>query len=202
LNDAPLTECLPVTNYPGADGAIFDNTAAVYVEKLNRIYILGGMTITEGFSRYLDKIWYIDLPSPSTPVPVFDCSNSPHGSYPHPTDCTSFFICTDGELVGKFTCLPPTLFDPIQQRCGNPEKVLCFFSCDGQAGRHPHPGDSSKFIVCGQRSSAFLVHDCPHTLRFDPVLLTCELPPLIGELLRIAISFNRILEIGRDYFFP
>jgi hypothetical protein len=81
LEDAFVTEFLPVLNYPGADGAIFDNTAAVYVEKLNRIYIFGGLTITDGYLRYLDKIWHIDLPSPSPPVPSLNSANLPQGSY-------------------------------------------------------------------------------------------------------------------------
>jgi hypothetical protein len=48
---------VPVTKYPGEGGAILDNTAAVYVEKINPIYIFGGLTITNGVSSYLDKIW-------------------------------------------------------------------------------------------------------------------------------------------------
>jgi hypothetical protein len=181
LEDASVTEFVPVTNYPGGDGAILDNTAAIYVEKLNRIYIFGGLTITNGVSSYLDKIWYIDLQSPP-PVPAFNCSGLPHGSYPHPTDCASFFICLDGELAGEFTCSSTDLFDPIQQTCNIPELVVCFFSCEGRAGLHPHPSDCSKYIVCRDGNSGIEVHDCPETLLFDPILLRCNLPQLVNCL--------------------
>jgi hypothetical protein len=40
----------------------FDCTSAVFVKKLNRIYIFGG-TSEDNFSdvRFHDNIWYIDL---------------------------------------------------------------------------------------------------------------------------------------------
>jgi hypothetical protein len=180
LEDASVTEFVPVTNYPGERGAILDNTAAVYVEKLNRIYIFGGLTIINGVSSYLDKIWYIDLSSP--PVPAFDCSNLPQGSYPHPTDCASFFICLDEELAGEYKCSSTDLFDPILQTCNIPELVVCFFSCEGRAGLHPHPSDCSKYIVCREGNSEIEVHDCPETLLFDPILLRCNLPQLVNCL--------------------
>jgi hypothetical protein len=88
LDDAS-TEFTPVSNFPGVNGT-FDVTSTVYVEKLNRVYIFGGWTGSRtneaGISQ--ENIWFIDLPSP----PSFDCSNFTHGSYPHPTDCSSFFI--------------------------------------------------------------------------------------------------------------
>jgi hypothetical protein len=130
LDDAS-TEFIPVANFPAGNGSNFDYTTAVYVDKLNRIYIFGG-TIWNGTSTYQDNIWYIDLPS--TLVPAFDCSNLTQGSYPHPTDCSSFFVCRDGELAGEFSCPPPLNFDPIQQTCYLPEKVVCFFTCEGREG--------------------------------------------------------------------
>jgi hypothetical protein len=145
LEDASVTEFFPVTNYLGGAGVILNNTAAVYVKKLNRIYIFGGLTIKNGVSCYLDKIWYIDLSSP--PVPTFDCSNLPQGSYPHPTDCASFFICLDEELAGEFKRSSTDLFDPIQQTCNTLELVVCFFSCEGRGGLYPHPSDCSKYIA-------------------------------------------------------
>jgi hypothetical protein len=54
-----------VTNLPGGDGDEFDLTSAVFVEKLNRIYIMGGQSTTiEGYYTNYDRIWYIDLPLP------------------------------------------------------------------------------------------------------------------------------------------
>jgi hypothetical protein len=170
-----------VRGYPSGDGQILDSTAAVYVEKLNRIYIFGGviMTKTNGNYRFLDNIWYIELPS-LPPVPEFDCSGLAQGSYPHPTDCTSFFICLDGELGGEFKCSSTDLFDPIQQTCNVPEMVVCFFSCEEREGLHPHPSDCSKYIVCRDGSSTIELQDCPEPLLFDPVLLRCNLPELVN----------------------
>jgi hypothetical protein len=58
------TEFLPVANYPGAN-TVFDLTCAVYVEKLNRIYMFGGLTVNSS-TFYNDSIWYIDLPQPQS----------------------------------------------------------------------------------------------------------------------------------------
>jgi hypothetical protein len=61
LDDAS-TEYITVTNFPGRDGDAFDLTSAVFVEKLNRIYFVGGWSISiEGFYRDYNNIWFIDL---------------------------------------------------------------------------------------------------------------------------------------------
>jgi hypothetical protein len=179
--DDVSTEFLPVADYPGGNETVFDDTAAVFVEKLNRIYIFGGLTRnrTGVVATYHDSIWYIDLSS-SPPVPSFDCSNLTHGSYPHPTDCSSFFVCVDGEPAGEYSCPPSLLFDPIQQTCNFPEEVVCFFSCEGKEGLFPHPSDCSKFLGCRRGSPNVEVFDCPEPLLFDPVLLKCDLPQFVN----------------------
>jgi hypothetical protein len=116
----------------------------------------------------------IELPSPHS----FDCSNLTQGSYPHPSDCSSFFICLDGELAGEFTCPPSQSFDPIQQTCKFTEQVLCFFTCKGRRGVLPHSTDCSKYINCRCGSPTIEVFNCPEPLLFDPVLLKCNLPQL------------------------
>jgi hypothetical protein len=174
--DDASAEFLPVATYPAGEGSYFDGTTAVFVDKLNRIYIFGGYTFN-GTNTFHDSIWYIDLPS--SPVPAFDCSNLTHGSYPHPTDCSSFFVCVDGELFGEFSCPLPLAFDPIQQTCDLPEEVLCFFTCEGRAGLHPHPNDCSKFIICREGQDQFDVYGCPEPLLFDPVLLKCDHPQYV-----------------------
>jgi hypothetical protein len=173
LDDA-TTEFLPVANFPAGKGSYFDYTSAVYVNKLTRIYIFGGYTYNGTNLRH-DSIWYINLPS----VPGIECSNLTQGSYPHPTECSSFFICDSGELFGEFSCPSPLAFDPIQQTCNIPEEVVCFFTCEGRAGLHPHPKDCSKFIVCREGQSQMDVYDCPEPLLFDPVLLKCNIPHLV-----------------------
>jgi hypothetical protein len=175
--DDASTEFIPVTNFPAGNGSYFDETSAVYVEKLGRIYIFGGRTsYFTGTTTLHDSIWYIDLPSP----PTFDCSNLAHGSYPHPTDCSSFFVCVDGEIAGEFTCPPSQLFDPIQQTCNFPEEVICFFTCAGREGLFPHPSDCSQYIGCQEGTSAIEVFDCPEPLLFDPALLKCDLPQFVN----------------------
>jgi hypothetical protein len=56
-------EFLPVGgDYPGSpNGTVFDETSAVYVDKLNRIYMFGGVTRRDVSSQYKNAIWYIDL---------------------------------------------------------------------------------------------------------------------------------------------
>jgi hypothetical protein len=174
--DDASTEFLHVANFPSGTGSCFDGTTAVYVDKLNRIYIFGGYTYN-GTTKRHNSIWYIDLPSSS--VPVFDCWNLPHGSYPHPTACSSFFVCVDGELGGEFSCPPPLAFDPIQQTCNLPELVVCFFTCEERAGLHPHPSDCSKFIICREGQVQIDVYACPESLLFDPVFLKCDFPQFV-----------------------
>lgn len=64
FNPVTMTHVLiPVTNFPGDGDSILSSTAAVYVEKLKRIYFMGGVSISlvGGASVYHDEIWYIDL---------------------------------------------------------------------------------------------------------------------------------------------
>jgi hypothetical protein len=175
MDDASI-EFLSVVNFPAWEGSYFDYTTAVYVDKLNRIYIFGGYTYN-GTQIFHDSIWYIDLPSP--PVPAFDCSNLTQGSYPHPTDCSSFFVCVDGELFGEFSCPRPLVFDPIQQACNFLDEVVCFFSCEGKEGFFPHPSDCSKFLGCRGGIPNVEVFNCPEPLLFDPLLLKCNIPQLV-----------------------
>jgi hypothetical protein len=176
--DNASTEFLPVTNFPFENGTMFDKTSAVFVEKLNRIYIFGGVSKTNGISEFHDSIWYIELPSLT--LPQFDCSNLTHGSYPHPSDCSSFFVCVDGELAGNFTCPSPLLFDPIQQTCTKADLAQCFLSCEGKDGLLPHPTDCSKFLFCTKGSPTIEVFDCPEPLLFDPEHLKCDLPEFVN----------------------
>jgi hypothetical protein len=56
------TEFLPVANFPAGNASYFDGTSAIYVQKLNRIYIFGGYTDSVNGSITLhDSIWYIEM---------------------------------------------------------------------------------------------------------------------------------------------
>jgi hypothetical protein len=178
-----------VHNFPSSNEAPLDHSAAVYVEKLNRIYIFGG---TRGEGRewsYLDDILYIDIsPPPSTqssslphflpslpPPALFNCSNLPGGiSYPHPIDAASFYICRNGTDYEVFTCPRTLLFDRKSHTCNAPEHVLPNLSCDGKMGAHPYPADTSKFIVCRHGSTLVDVYDCPKPLHFYPDTRVCN----------------------------
>jgi hypothetical protein len=70
--DDASTEFLPVANFPAGEGSYFDFASAVFVDKLNRIYIFGGYT-DNGTEVIHDSIWYIELPS--LLVTALDCSN-------------------------------------------------------------------------------------------------------------------------------
>jgi hypothetical protein len=107
---------LPVENFPSKSEAPLDYSTAVTM--LNRIYIFGGW---HG-KRFLDGIWYIDLPTPPTLVPetvptsspppsspkLFDCSKLANGNHPHQTIPASFFICCYGTQFG--VSLAPVAF--------------------------------------------------------------------------------------------
>jgi hypothetical protein len=171
--DDVSTELLPAANFSPGEGWFFDNTTAVCVDKLNRIYIFGGFT-NNGTTKNHDSIWYIDLPLP----PIFDCSNLTHGSYPHPTDCSSFFFCVDSEIAGEFTCPPSQRFNSIKQTSKFIEEVLFLHLCRTKR-LFFHPSDCSQYIGCGGGTSAIEGFDCPELLLFDPVLLKCDLPQFV-----------------------
>jgi hypothetical protein len=68
LDDVSPSEFLPVVNFPSGarrdnESGInfYDHGSAVYVDKLNRIYMFGGYTSDETDIEYHDSIWYIDL---------------------------------------------------------------------------------------------------------------------------------------------
>jgi hypothetical protein len=54
--DDASTEFLPVANFPAGEGSYLESPLAVYVVKLNRIYIFGGYTYN-GTDNFHDSIW-------------------------------------------------------------------------------------------------------------------------------------------------
>jgi hypothetical protein len=170
-----------VDKFPSSSDAPLDATAAVYVHKLNRIYIFGGLKDESGTFVYFDDIWYIDLPpnQPSLPLPppLLNCSNLPSAiSYPHPTDQASFIICRNATDYEVFTCPRTLLFDIKFRTCNAAEFVLPNQPCFGKSGAHPYLGDTTKFIVCQQSWSPLVgVFDCPKPLQFYPDTRVCGL---------------------------
>jgi len=52
---------IPVKDFPAVRGSSFYGSAAVYVEKINRIYIFGGYTGRSDGKARSDEIWHISL---------------------------------------------------------------------------------------------------------------------------------------------
>jgi hypothetical protein len=146
--------------------------------------MFGGATgIGQFISNHLDTIWYIDMatsppetPSTPPPAPAFNCSQMSNGSYPHPSNCSSFFICRDEMDVGVFTCPQPLLYDAVRQTCNSPQHVQCFLTCKDKDGLYSHPKDNKKFILCTLGMSKVEGYDCPGPLVFHPERLVCDLP--------------------------
>ncbi|XP_035708326.1 uncharacterized protein LOC118435913 [Folsomia candida] len=124
---------------------------AVYVEEMNRIYMIGGVSMHKviGDTSYHDDVWYVDLnpaqtssttnnPPPSSPdsstyaptttttlsPDTFNCNNRTDGYYPHSLDCTLYLVCYDG-LAEVRPCPRPFNFDPLLRLCRPPEVVDC-----------------------------------------------------------------------------
>jgi hypothetical protein len=72
---------VPLDNFPSGSDAILDETTAVYVPNLNRIYIFGGVqdVPSRRIWRRLNDIWCVDLPppTPSPTLPLLNGSNHP-----------------------------------------------------------------------------------------------------------------------------
>jgi hypothetical protein len=151
---------------------ILDVTTAVYVSKLNRIYIFGGRRF--GTSRYMyhKNIWYIDLPTPPPPA-LPNCSILPNGNYVHTSNASSFIVCRNGSRFGVFNCPRSLLFDPNLRSCNAPEHIIPNLSCEGKTGPYAYPADSTKFILCRRPSVLVDVYDCPKPLQFDPTARAC-----------------------------
>jgi hypothetical protein len=184
-------EFLPVENY-----AKLSSTSAVYIPKLDRIYVFGG----ESNGSCRDTIEYIDLHSPPLPpspplntsssssnsspaLSTMDCEHQTVDNYPYPSDKTSFFIClnqtnTDG---GVFTCPQPLIFDPILRTCNVQEMMGGFPTCEGKNGLQSYPNAWTKFIVCRGGTSHVEIYQCPEPLRFHGERKICDLHESVAD---------------------
>jgi hypothetical protein len=130
-------------------------STAVYVQKLNRIYLFGGIKPVGhdyNFREYNNSIWFIDLPiHPPPPSP------------PSPPNTS-----ISGLLNATAETPPPTTTSlPDLLNCSN-------FA----GGNYTHPNVPSNFIICrnGTQSGVF---SCPAHLLFDPKLLACNVPEYV-----------------------
>ena len=158
---------VPVEGFPATNNVGFLNSAAVYVERLNRIYIFGGhSTFPGGRHTSHDDIWYINLnPLTTTETPI-TTTEPPITTTEPPITTTEPPITT--------TEPPITTPESPQSTTLNPDLFDCTTQPDGI---HPHPTDCSKYIGCSFRET--YVFDCPLPLLFDPVGLRCNFPHLV-----------------------
>lgn len=68
-------------------------------------------------------------PEPSPPPPTgFDCRAQeplPIPLFPHPTNCSQFYLCDINDIAHLQTCGVNLLFSPLHQGCDVPERVTC-----------------------------------------------------------------------------
>ncbi|OXA63162.1 Endochitinase [Folsomia candida] len=149
---------LPVTNFPANGTHMLDLTTAVYVNRLNRIYLFGGQTSYMAIGNFtkLSGIWYIDL-SPLTPTTTT----------PRPSSTTTTTRTTTTSTTTSTTTPPPTT-------------TLCpdVLSCVGKEdGTYPHPFDCAKFIRCLREVLTEMT--CPEPLLYDPNIGACNFPEVV-----------------------
>ncbi|KAH8288065.1 hypothetical protein KR018_011505, partial [Drosophila ironensis] len=130
------------------------------------------------------------------------CPPGVNGLHPHPTDCTKFLNCANGQTFVQ-DCGPGTAFDPKSLICVHKGSVDCgsgggqyrgntiiydflltlgsgytdpsagALSCPpGTRGLHPHPHDPHKYLRCGIGVQA-QVELCPQDQIFDGSSLVC-----------------------------
>lgn len=63
-------------------------------------------------------------PPATTPSDDFQCPDQIYHTYPHPTDCTRYFLCDNG-VSYPYQCPDGLYFDPTLQVCNWPEFVDC-----------------------------------------------------------------------------
>ncbi|BFF99126.1 uncharacterized protein DMAD_07097 [Drosophila madeirensis] len=115
------------------------------------------------------------------------CTPGVIGLQPHPTDCTKFLNCANGQAFVQ-DCGPGTAFSPAALICVHKSTVDCGAGATGQGypqvssevpscppglrGLHQHRHDPHKYLVCGIGVQA-RVETCPHGHIFDAHQLVC-----------------------------
>ncbi|SPP85382.1 blast:Scavenger receptor cysteine-rich domain-containing group B protein [Drosophila guanche] len=115
------------------------------------------------------------------------CTPGVIGLQPHPTDCTKFLNCANGQAFVQ-DCGPGTAFSPSALICVHKSTVDCGAGATGQGypqvssevpscppglrGLHQHHHDPQKYLVCGIGVQA-RVETCPHGHIFDAHQLVC-----------------------------
>ncbi|XP_054086294.1 uncharacterized protein LOC105212916 isoform X2 [Zeugodacus cucurbitae] len=120
------------------------------------------------------------------------CPNGFSGLAPHPTDCTKFLNCANGNTHVQ-NCGPGTAFSASKKVCDFKDKVDCsdranaaygasnnrdsrqydeVFCPAGASGLYPHPYDCTRFLNCAHGQMA--IQSCGPGTAFDPAKLICD----------------------------
>ncbi|XP_036221756.2 uncharacterized protein teq isoform X3 [Bactrocera oleae] len=118
------------------------------------------------------------------------CPNGFSGLAPHPTDCTKFLNCANGNTHVQ-NCGPGTAFSASKKVCDFKENVDCsdrensaygavnsrdsrqyVFCPAGASGLHPHPYDCTRFLNCAH--GQMVVQSCGPGTAFDRVKSICD----------------------------
>jgi len=126
-------------------------TAAVYVERLTRIYIFGGY----GDGAYRQDIWYIDLDMNDIPTTTTSVSTT-----------TATTITTSGLPDRTTTTTRKPGYPPVD--CGDKEDGALL----------PNPYCCESYYQCDSNSA--VLQKCPSILHFNPRTLLCDYPELVG----------------------
>ncbi|KAM7357570.1 uncharacterized protein ACRADG_002858 isoform 3-T3 [Cochliomyia hominivorax] len=118
------------------------------------------------------------------------CPAGAEGLQPHPSDCTRFINCANGNMHIQ-QCGPGTAYSIPMKVCDFKHKVDCSgreggeivatarqeetdeIECPSDAsGLYPHPHDCTKFLQCS--NGATYIQDCGPGTAFDSVRLLCD----------------------------
>ncbi|XP_016973149.1 uncharacterized protein LOC108040261 isoform X2 [Drosophila rhopaloa] len=118
------------------------------------------------------------------------CPPGVNGLQPHPTDCTKFLNCANGQAF-IMDCSPGTAFSPLSLVCVHKDQANCGTGGAGASGHgysplpseelgcppgtrglRPHPHDLHKYLRCGIGVKT-QVEQCPQGMIFDGPTLVC-----------------------------
>jgi hypothetical protein len=137
-----------------------------------------------------------ERPPDPTPSPEFDCPDREDRYFPHPTDCTQYYYCTNG-LAWLLKCADPLYFNPKTNLCDWDFNVECppqvtpdpqtkgaiiigpapDYECDPEVnGAFPHETDCDLFYDCWKGNAS--LGQCTETMLFDLKWSGCNWPEL------------------------
>ncbi|XP_033113936.1 fibrillin-2-like, partial [Anneissia japonica] len=134
-----------------------------------------------------------NVPECSTASQVDDpfCQGKLDGSYKNPADCTTYFICSSGNLQTA-GCFFNLVYNEVLKRCDFPYSLIeCdqgqsgdMYCIDKSDGNYEYPNDCSKFVQCVSGYST--VSTCLTGLVYDVQKDLCDYPPTTGRCSQVG----------------